>query len=503
MPDATQPHDPAADESAVPEAPVEQEAAAAPEASATEEAAAPVAEEPAAAETADEAPATEDAAVEQPAADEPAAEQPEAVAEAPAPDASAAAAEPGEAVIERGLGRVDAEGTVHVREGEGWRQVGQFPDATPEEALAYFERKYAELEGQVRLLEQRVRGGANARDVAKAASHLHPTVAEAHAVGDIPALLTRLDALKGSLGQLEAEQQAATRAELDAAVAERTQVVESIEQLAARDLEHVQWKQTMQQVDVLFADWQRLQKDGPRLPKGQADALWKRFRDARSTLETARRRFFADLDASHKDVRARKQALVEQAQALAPKGSDGIPAYRSLLDQWKAAGRAGRKVDDALWAQFKEAGDVLFQAKAEQSAVENEEYAANLVAKRALLEEAAPILQLTDRQAARSALTGIQRRWDEIGRVPREALREVEDGMRKVESHVRELDDKHWQSTNPERKARSAGLAGQLEEAIEQLEAQIAETKDAKHKAELEAELATKRSWLEVVAAAG
>ncbi len=453
--------------------------------------------------SADEAPVEP---AEQPAAEP--TEQPaaEPASEESAPDAEpAAAAEPemGEPVVERGLGRVDATGTVAVKEGERWRVVGQFPDVEATEALAYFERKFADLEGQVRLLEQRIRGGASARDVAKAASHLHSTVSEASAVGDIPSLLTRLDALRGELGELEAKQQAASKAELDEAIAERTRVVESIEQLAAGDLENVQWKQTMQRVDALFADWQRLQKDGPRISKGQADSLWKRFRDARATLEGARRRFFADLDASHKDVRARKQALVDQAKALAPKGVDGIPAYRSLLDEWKNAGRAGRKIDDALWAQFKEAGDVLFAAKAEQSAVDNEEYSANLTAKRALLEEATPILQIKDRAAAREALLPIQQRWDEIGRVPREALREVEDRMRAIETHVRELDEQHWKSSNPERKARSEGLAGQLEDAIEKLEAEVAAATDPKQKAELEAELATKRSWLEVVAAAG
>ncbi|WP_413319859.1 DUF349 domain-containing protein [Agrococcus sp. 1P02AA] len=465
---------------------------------------APAEAAPTAAEATHAAAEPTDAAAE--AAAEPA-EAPVETADAPAEaaDSTEAPSGPtfGETVIERGLGRVDAAGTVAVKDGDDWRVVGQFPDATPEEALAYFERKFADFEGQVRLLEQRIRGGASARDVAKTANHLHQSVAIANAVGDIPSLLARLDALRGELGELEAKQQAASKAEVEAALAERTRVVESIERLAGGDLADVQWKQTMQQVDVLFAEWQRLQKDGPRLSKSQADSLWKRFRDARSTLETARRKFFAELDASHKDVRARKQALVEQAQALAPKGVDGIPAYRALLDQWKAAGRAGRKIDDALWAEFKEAGDVLFQAKAEQVAVDNEEYSANLVAKQALLDEAAPILEITDRTAARDALIGIQQRWDEIGRVPRESLREVEDRMRKIETHVRELDEQHWKSHNPERKARSEGLAGQLEDAIEKLEAEIAETKDAKRKAELEAELSTKRSWLEVVAAAG
>src|SRR3546814_16596502 len=44
-------------------------------------------------------------------------------------------------------------------------------------------------------------------------------------------------------------------------------------------------------------------------------------------------------------------------EALAPRGEDGIGAYRDLLDEWKSVGRAGKKIDDALWARFKAAGD--------------------------------------------------------------------------------------------------------------------------------------------------
>ena len=44
-------------------------------------------------------------------------------------------------------GRVDETGAVYVRTPDGERVVGEYPDATPEEALAYFERKYADLAG--------------------------------------------------------------------------------------------------------------------------------------------------------------------------------------------------------------------------------------------------------------------------------------------------------------------------------------------------------------------
>ena len=61
------------------------------------------------------------------------AEDPAPASEAPAP----ASDEP--------WGRVDEDGTVSVREAAGWRVVGQYPDGSAEEALAYFERKYSDL----------------------------------------------------------------------------------------------------------------------------------------------------------------------------------------------------------------------------------------------------------------------------------------------------------------------------------------------------------------------
>ncbi|WP_430592916.1 DUF349 domain-containing protein [Humidisolicoccus flavus] len=399
-------------------------------------------------------------------------------------------------------GRVDESGTVFVREGETWREVGQYPGASSEEALAYFTRKFQDLAGQVVLLEQRSKAGANPSDIDKAAKKLLEAVNGANAVGDLAALTARLDVLHSKLGELSQQQQAEVEAARSEAIAERTALVEQVEALAAQDPKRTQWKATSQQLDAHFATWQEHQKNGPRLPKATADALWARFRTARQTIESNRRAHFSELDAQGKQVRERKQAIIERAQALAPKGADGIPAYRSLLDEWKAAGRAGRKADDALWASFKAAGDVLYDAKSQIVEAENEEYTENLTAKQAILADAAPILKESDRVKAREALTAIQRRWDAVGKVPRDSVRSVEDQLRKIETHVKQLEDSHWANSNPERKARSAGLAGQLEDAIAQLEEELNGASAARAK-EIEAELATKRQWLEIAQAAG
>ncbi len=399
-------------------------------------------------------------------------------------------------------GRVDETGTVFVREESGERAVGQYPDGTPEEALAYFERKFVDLAGQVTLLEQRAKRGAPAADIAKAVASTRANVEGANAVGDLAALQARLEKLGGAVSELTEQQSAETKAAVDAAVAERLQIVEEAEKLAAGDPAKTQWKQATATLDALFARWQTHQKDAPRLPKAEANELWKRFRAARTTIEQHRKAFFAELDSAHKDVRSRKQALIDQAEALAGKGPDGIPAYRKLLDDWKLSGRAGKKQDDALWARFKAAGDVLYSAKSEVDAVENEEFSENLALKQALLDEAEPILAENDRVKARAALTGIQRRWDEIGRVPREQVKTIEDRLRKVENHVRVLDEDHWKRNNPETKARAEGLAGQLEESIAKLESAHATATAAGETAAATAasdELETKRAWLKAI----
>jgi len=399
-------------------------------------------------------------------------------------------------------GRVDEDGTVYVREGDGERAVGQYPDATPEEALAYYTRKFTELEGQVGLLEQRVRAGAPANDVAKAIATLSTSVTGANAVGDLASLAARLEKLSEGVGELTAKQSEEAKAAIADALAAREALVAEAEALAAQDPARVQWRQVTADLDALFARWQSQQSEGPRIPKKDADELWKRFRAARTTIETHRKAFYAELDSVHREARVRKQELVERAEALAPRGSAAIPDYRRLLDDWKAAGRAGKKVDDALWARFKEAGDVLYAAKAEADARENEEFSGNLQEKLALLEEAERLLSVTDREQAKQTLAGIQRRWDAIGKVPRDQFRAVEDRLRKVETHVRKLDEEHWNRTDPEKQARSEGFAAQLQAKIAQLEQDLAAAKaagDARKAKDAEDALASTRIWLDAI----
>lgn len=399
-------------------------------------------------------------------------------------------------------GRVDENNVVFVREGDDWREVGQYGDVPAEEALAYFERKFADLAAQVSLLEARSKRGAPAKDIAAAVTSLQSTLVGAKAVGDLAGLNARLEALSSSVSELTEAQRAEAEQARAAAVEQRTAIVEAIEALAAADLSKVNWKQTGARVDELFAEWQQHQKTAPQLPKSTANDLWKRFRTARSALDTQRRAYFGELDANHKQAKSVKQQLITRAEALATRGADGVGAYRDLLEEWKRAPRAGKKLDDALWAQFKAAGDVLYSAKAAIDQVEQAEFAENLAAKEALLVEGAPILKMTDVEQARAALRQLQQRWDAIGKVPRDAIRSTEDKMRAIEQHVRGLADAQWAKSDPEKVARAEGMAGQLQAAIDSLKLELAAAQKAGDKKAIAAAteaLAAREAWLAAI----
>jgi hypothetical protein len=396
------------------------------------------------------------------------------------------------------FGRVDDDGTVSVREGESWRAVGSFPDGTPDEALAYFTRKFDDLEATVSLAEQRVKAGAAVRDITKQLDRLDKDLVEPAAVGDILALRGRVQALREKLPTLEAKQDEASQAAVAEALAHREKIVADMEAIASQDPSKVRWKQATTTMTELFEAWQSHQQTGPRVPKKTADELWARFRTARNTVEKARRAFFQDLDKASKEAKSAKKDLIAAADALVEKGAAGISSYRNLLAQWKEAPRASKSVEDALWAQFKKAGDALYGAKAEEDKRDDETNSVNAESKKALLAEFADILSLTDRDQASQRLRTFHTRFAALGPVPKKDVRAIDDQVKKLDTHVKSLEQEFWTKNDPEKKARSESMTGQLTAAIEELESKI-QSASGSEKADLESELATKKAWLAVL----
>ncbi|WGW13826.1 DUF349 domain-containing protein [Saxibacter everestensis] len=404
----------------------------------------------------------------------------------------------------REFGRVADDNTVFVRTAGGERVVGQYPNASAEEALNYFARKYADLAAQVVLLEQRLAAGAPAHDLRSTVKQLAETLPEAAAVGDLDSLLGRVEAAKARIDELEASQNAAAQDAKAAALAERTALVERAEELAAADPAKVQWKTSSAQMAALFDEWKALQASGPRLARSADAELWGRFRKARSAFDKHRREFFVSLDQRNAEAKKVKQRLVEAAEALqnSTDWAETTHEYRRLMDEWKASPRAGRKDDDALWAKFRGAQDVFFAAREEQNAQLDAEYEKNLEVKEALLERAEALVPVKQLGQAKAELRAIQDEWEEAGKVPRSQMHKVESRLRAVENALSAAEDREWNRSNPEAKARAEGALSQLDDSIAELEANLAKAQDkgdAKAVAAAEEALTARKAWREQV----
>lgn len=401
------------------------------------------------------------------------------------------------------FGRVDAENNVFVIDGSE-RKVGQYPGVTPDDALAYFVRKFEDLAAQVRILEQRVANKVDSHGMKKIAAKLVEDLREPAAVGDLADLRRRVNNLDEKIAALVAEKHEATKEATAEALASRLKIAERAEQIANQDASKTQWKSSGAEMTKLFEQWQELQKSGPKVSKSEADAIWKRFSSARTRFETAKRGYFAGLDATNKIVKAKKNSIVEAAEALAAKGSDDIAAYRKLLDEWKASGRTPGKSDDALWARFKSAGDTIFAKKSETAVVENAEQEKNLAIKLEIIKDAESIDPEKDLAGAKKALQVIQQRWEKAGKVPKDKLRETEDKLRAIEAKVRKVEEEQWRKTDPAAIERSNSVTTQLENSIKKLEIALEKataSKDAKKIKDATEALEARKAWLEVVKA--
>jgi hypothetical protein len=401
------------------------------------------------------------------------------------------------------FGRVDEENNVYLIEAGAERRVGQYPNVTAEEALAFYERKFADLAAQVRILEQRVAANADAQALKKNLQTVTAELVEPAVVGDVAELRARVAALGEKIALAVAAKHEANKEQTGAALAERAAIADEAEAIANQDPAKTQWKNSTALMTALFEKWQNAQKNGPKLPKAEADVIWRRFSAARTKFDANKRQYFASLDAANKAVKSKKSEIVAAAEALTSKGADAIGEYRKLLDQWKAAGHTKSKSDDELWARFKAAGDAIYAAKGEVMAAENEEYGANLEAKLALIAEAEKTVDPSkDLAAAKKALLAIQQKWEKIGRVGKDKVREVEDRMRAIEAKVKSAEQEHWRKTDPAAQARTNSVLTQLEDSIVKLEADLAAAKakkDAKATKAAEEALAARKAWLEVV----
>ncbi len=341
------------------------------------------------------------------------------------------------------------------------------PTGARKRHCAYFERKFTELAGQVTLLEQRAKRGAPAQDIAKAVAHLSETLVEPNAVGDLAALRARVEALGGTVSELTEKQSEEAKAAVAAAIAEReARRRPRSRRSPLRIPAKAQWKQVTASVEALF---------GSLAARCRPTARACRRRTATSSGSGSGPRARAIDGTPQRLLRGarlraqggttgRSRALVDQAEALAAKGVDGIPAYRDLLDDVEG-GRAGRQEGRrrAVGQVQGRPATCCTRRKAEVDARDNVEFEANLAVKLELLTEAEKLLTETDRVKAEGRAAADPGPLGQGRQGPREQVRVIEERLRKVEDGRSQAGRRPLGATNPERQERSEAFRGQAQ----------------------------------------
>jgi hypothetical protein len=393
-------------------------------------------------------------------------------------------------------GRVDDDGTVYVRTADGERVVGSWQAGTPAEALAFFQRKYLALETEISLLQQRIATTDLAPAQARATiERLLSAVAEAHCIGDLDSLRSKLDSMTGLVDHRREENKVARDQARGEAQDRKERIVAEAERIAA---EATHWKISGERMRQLLEEW----KVAPRADRAIETALWKRLSAARNAFTKRRKAYFAGLEDEREGARARKEKLVTDAEALATSTDWGptATAYRELMRSWKDAGRADRAAEEELWTRFKTAQDSFFAERAKIFSAKDTELREHASVKSELLTEAEKLLPVTNARTARAALRGIQERWERVGGVPRDAQEKLEGGLRRIEDAVRKAEETHWRRSNPEALSRAKGTVEQIRAAISQLETQLERAQaagDGPGTQRAEEALAARREWLQ------
>src|SRR3954453_876954 len=389
------------------------------------------------------------------------------------------------------FGRIDEEGTVYLRTAAGERVIGSWQAGTPEEGLAHFARRYADLATEVDLIEARL--GSGAADAAHSLSsirRIRGSLDTAHVIGDVDGLAARLDKLVTIAEEKASSARAAGGAARGEALARKTALVEEAEKIAA---DATGWKTAGDRLKEILDEWKTIRG----VDKKTDGELWKRFAAARDGFTRRRGAHFAALDGQRKQAQTAKEELVKEAESLAESTEWSTTANRlkELMTEWKSAPRAAKDAEQRLWERFRAAQDSFFTRRSEVFSARDAEYKGNLEKKQAILAEVESLDIDADPRGAQNKLRDAQAAWHDAGRVPRESAASLDRRWRAAEDRIRVAMDSAWRKTTPQENPLLQQMREQVAEAEEKL-ARAQAAGDARRIKEAEQALSSKKQFL-------
>jgi len=196
---------------------------------------------------------------------------------------------------------------------------------------------------------------------------------------------------------------------------------------------HEQWRET-----------------GP-VPQESKTEIWERFKNITGKINKSHQEYFENLKDSQKQNLDSKTTLCERAEELAnheinsPK--DWEQCYQEMIELqkvWRSIGFAPKKDNNRIYGRFRTACDNFFVRKREYFAHNKEEQQNNLQLKTDLCIQAEDLKDSTEWKASSEDLINLQKKWKEIGPVPRKHSDQIWKRFRSACDHFFHRKSQHF-----------------------------------------------------------
>ncbi len=196
---------------------------------------------------------------------------------------------------------------------------------------------------------------------------------------------------------------------------EKAKLCEEVEAIAEKEVKSSnEWNQLSAQIEEIQKKWRTI----GFATKKENQKIYDRFRAACDKFFARKRDYYAQFKDSMNENMEKKLSLIEKAEALkdSKEWKKTTEALIDLQKQWKEIGAVPRKKSEQLWKRFRAACDEFFTERDKNAKPENDYYA-NLKAKKALIDEI-NAYESKDPEADQEAAREFAEKWRAIGFVP-------------------------------------------------------------------------------------
>ena len=176
-----------------------------------------------------------------------------------------------------------------------------------------------------------------------------------------------------------------------------------------------EWEKLTKEIIDIQAEWKKI----GFAPQKMNVKIFERFRAACDDFFSKKAAFFKEMKQRYNENIAKKQSLIEKAEALMESTDWKVTTDKmiALQKEWKTIGAVPKKAGDELWSKFLEACNKFFEARNAANAGTRNEERTNLDKKKAIISQLKELVEgnVDDLQ---DKVKGLVDEYAKIGHVP-------------------------------------------------------------------------------------